>query len=340
MSADLTYDIYGVGNAILDMEFKGINVEVLTALNIEKGVMTLIDQDRHHELLGHLGGISHSLACGGSVANSIATAAMLGATTFFSCRVAQDQAGVHYHNNLLEAGIGTNLDLEKPEGVTGKMIGLITPDADRTMNTFLGISQDTNVDDLDLDALLHSKTLYIEGYLLASPTGFACAKRAAEVARSAGILTSISLSDPNMVSFCSDQFNEIIDAGIDLIFSNEREAILFTGAENIEQATAIMKSKANKFVITRGSHGAVVYSDGVLAEIESTPVNAVDTLGAGGTFAGTYLYALTQGQSAVQSAKLASYVAAKVVARYGPRLDPDDISELRADVDYALSADY
>jgi sugar/nucleoside kinase (ribokinase family) len=332
------YDIYGVGNAILDMEFRRINLEVLISLGIEKGVMTLVDQDRHHELLGHLGGISHVLACGGSVANSVSTAAMLGAKTFFSCRVAQDQAGVHYHNNLLEAGIDTNISSIKPSGVTGKMIGLITPDADRTMNTFLGISQETCIDDLDAQALANSKTLYVEGYLLSSSSGFACAKRAVEMAKDAGVMTSISLSDPNMVSFCIDQFNEIVDMGIDLIFGNEREAMLFTGAENIDQAIVVMKTKAPQFVITRGSDGAVVYSDGEVARVDSTPVNAIDTLGAGDTFAGTYLYALTRGQSAVQAAKLASYVAAKVVARFGPRLDPDDISELRADVDYVLSS--
>ena len=279
--SDSNFDIYGVGNAILDMEFRRINEEVLISLNIDKGVMTLIDHDRHHELLGHLGGIQHALACGGSVANSISTAAMLGAKAFFSCRVAQDQAGMHYHNNLLEAGISTNLQAIKPEGVTGKMIGLITPDADRTMNTFLGIAQETCADDLDLEALVNSKVLYIEGYLLASPSGFECVKRAVAVAKQAGVMTSISLSDPNMVTFCNDQFNEIINMGMDLIFSNEREAILFTGSETIEQAIKIMQSKTAQFVITRGSHGALVYADGNISEIDPTPVNAVDTLGAG-----------------------------------------------------------
>lgn len=330
------YDVYGLGNAILDMEFRNVHDEVLISLGIDKGLMTLIDKDQHHELLGHLGSIPHVVACGGSVANSIATAAMLGANTFFSCRVADDTAGLHYHNNLLESGIDTNLRQAKPAGVTGKMIGLITPDAERSMNTFLGISQDTCIDDLDPAAIKNSEILYIEGYLLASPKGAEAAMQAKKIAKDNGVLTSVSLSDPNMVSFCKQGFKDLIADDMDLIFANESEAMLFAETDDLGVAIDTLKSLSKQFVITCGSSGALVYDGEDTTEIDPTPVNAVDTLGAGDTFAGTFLYALTRGSSPVQAAKLANYVAAKVVARYGPRLDSDEISDLRADVEYSI----
>lgn len=334
----MSYHVYGVGHAILDMEFRQVHNEVLTALSIEKGMMTLIDHDRHQELLMQLGSMSHVVACGGSVANSIAMLALLGAKTYLSCRVADDTAGAHYHNNLSEAGIDSNLSDQKPAGITGRLIALITPDADRSMNTFLGIASDICPDDIDVKALQKSEYVYVEGYLVTGDSNYAAGTRAIDLARQHGVKVSVTLSDPGIATHFREKFLSWLAEPIDLLFCNEQEALLFTDTKTLAEAVPVLQKYAKQMVITCGANGALLYDQGQEYKVDSTPVDAVDTLGAGDTFAGTFLFAITHGFSAVEAAKLASYVAAKVVAKFGPRLEPDDVIDVKQDIQYAIEA--
>ncbi len=328
------YDVYGIGNALLDFEYR-VHDEVLSALNIEKSVMTLVDFKRHQQLLEHLGGINHILACGGSSANSLAIASMLGSKSFFSCRVASDSSGLHYYNSLVEAGIETNIKLDDNiSGATGKCIVLITPDADRSMNTYLGVAEQVSVADLCEDRLAQSKYLYIEGYLATSTTGCEMAIEAKRMAEQHGVKTALSLSDPNVASYFREQFKQIIGDGVDLLFCNEREALLFCDTEDLSQAHKILQSIAKNYVITLGKKGAQVYDGREVKSVAAVPVDVIDTLGAGDAFAGAYLHAVTHGSSVAQAANVASYVSAKTVAKYGPRLEPEDIELIKADLDY------
>lgn len=321
------YHVYGIGNALLDLDFE-VSVATLERLNIDKGVMTLIDEDKHHYLLEELDGIKHLKACGGSVANTLFTLQQMGAKTFYSCKIGNDEAGDFFYRDLLNQGIHTNLHECERDGVTGKCIVMVTPDADRTMNTYLGATSTFSTKQLSEAALANAQYLYIEGYLVASPTGREAAIKARQMAREHHIKAALSLSDPNMVTYFRQGLHDIIDGQVDILFCNEDEAKLFTETNDLDQAKESLKKYTRTFVITLGSRGALVYDGSEISHILSYKTTVVDTVGAGDVFAGVFLYGLTHGQDYFSAADLANFAASKVVAKFGPRLSQDEINDV------------
>lgn len=328
----MNYDVYAIGNALVDMEFS-VTTDFLNENSVDKGLMTLIEEDRQNELLEKLqnyGGGQIKKQCGGSAANTVIAVSQYGGKSFYSCKVANDETGKFYLNDLKGNNVDTKLNEgTAPDGVTGKCLVMVTPDADRTMNTHLGITATYSKDELDLEALKNSKWLYVEGYLVASPTGQQAAMEALKFARENKIKTSITLSDPNMVKFFRDNFNALIGKGVDLLFCNEDEAIEFTGKNNFEEAREELKRVANSFVITLGKNGATLWDGTMFIDIEPHLVDAIDSNGAGDMFAGAYLYGITNGHTPAGSATLASYACSKVVSQYGPRLETVQVQEIK-----------
>ncbi|KZX58428.1 sugar kinase [Halioglobus sp. HI00S01] len=324
------YAAYGIGAALVDTEIKVEDSE-LDAMNVEKGMMTLVDADRQSELLGHLEGhlVKASHASGGSAGNSMIATAQFGNPTFMSCKVANDADGDIYIADLEAAGVDHALTGEREEGVTGKCLVLISPDAERSMNTNLSISETLSTDQLNAQAIGESEYYYMEGYVVTSPTGRAAAVRGREIAEAAGVKTSISLSDPGMVEFFRDGLQEMIGERVNLIFCNEAEALGWGNTDNIEVAIEKLKQVADTFVITRGAEGALTYDGDNLAEIPPHKVHAVDSNGAGDMFAGAFLYAITRGEDFPTAGRFASLAAGKIVANYGPRLKPEEYPALR-----------
>lgn len=323
------YHVYAIGNALVDLDFEVCN-STLDRLSIDKGVMTLIDEDRHHYLLQELDGVKHLKACGGSAANTIFTIQQMGAKTFYSCKIGNDDSGDFYYQDLLANGIHTNLHECERDGVTGKCIVLVTPDADRTMNTFLGATSTFSTKQLSEADIAASEYLYIEGYLVASPTGREAAIHARKIAELNKVKTSISLSDPNMVTYFKQGLCDIIGDKVDILFCNEAEAMLFTDSTDLEHAAENLKKFARTFVITLGSRGALVYNGTRASHILSYETKVVDTVGAGDVFAGAFLYALTHGMDYSFAGGLANFAASKVVAKFGPRLSTEEIAEVTA----------
>lgn len=321
------YHVYGIGNALLDLDFE-VSLETVARLDIDKGLMTLIDEAKHHFLLEELDGIKHLKACGGSMANSLFTLQQMGAKTFYSCKIGDDEAGDFFYRNLVSEGIHTNLHECERNGVTGKCIVMVTPDADRTMNTFLGATSTFSINQLSESALMSAEYLYIEGYLVAAPSACEASILARKWARQHNVKTAISLSDPNMVTYFRQGLHDIIDGGVDIIFCNEDEAKLFTEADTLEQAQDRLKSITRTFVITLGGRGALVYDGAELAHVLPYKTEVLDTVGAGDVFSGVFLYGITHGLSYVDAADLANFAAAKVVAKFGPRLSQEEISEV------------
>ena len=317
------YNIYGLGAALVDTEIEVSDTD-LSALKVEKGVMTLVDEERQHELVRDLEGhLVHSRrASGGSACNSVIAASYFGASTYYSCKVADDDNGSFFMGDLRNAGVAADFEGEREAGITGKCLVMITPDAERSMNTFLGISASLSVAELDETALAGSDYLYFEGYLVTSDTGRAAAIRARECAKANGVKTAISLSDPGMVEFFKDGLVEMIGDGVDLLFCNEAEAKGWAKTEDLDTAIESLKAVAKCFAVTRGAQGAVIINGDERIEIAATPVKALDTNGAGDMFAGAFLYALTAGYSLAEAGKLASAAAAQVVSSFGPRLEP------------------
>ena len=327
------FDVYGMGNALVDMEIEVTN-DFLQKMEVEKGVMTLVEQERQDTLLGAVDGHQHKRTCGGSAANTIIAVAQMGGKSFYSCKVASDEPGEFYHQNLLEEGVTTNLCQGKEDGTTGKCMVFITPDADRTMNTYLGITANYSEKELKTDEIEQAKYLYIEGYLVTNPAAIAAVKAAKAVAAKNNVKTSLTFSDPGMVNYFRDGLVEMIGDGVDLIFCNESEALGFTDTKTVEEASLAMKKFAKSFAITRGPQGAFIWDGENQKEIHvlTKEVQAIDTNGAGDLFAGSFLYAITNGYSYGEAGRLACEAASQLVTKFGARLDKSEAVSVKEKV--------
>lgn len=318
------HQVYGIGNALVDYEFE-VESNFLSKMNIEKGLMTLVDENRQHDLLKELDNFQHQRSCGGSAANTMIAISQLGGQSFYSCKVANDEAGNFYYHDLVKNGVVTNLSQESlEEGVTGKCMVFVTPDADRTMNSYLGITSNFSEKEVSEEDLLSSEYLYIEGYLVTSPTAKAAAIKYRKLAQANGIKTSLTFSDPGIVEHFRDGFHEIMgDQKLDLLFCNEAEAMSFTGKNSVEDAAMDLKKYAHTFAITLGAKGALIISGDREIEVLPPQVKAVDTNGAGDLFAGAFLYGITNGLSYGDAGKLACACSSQLVTQFGARLEKE-----------------
>lgn len=322
------FHVYGIGNALVDMDYE-VSADDLESMGIEKGVMTLVEADQQQKIMDHLCDHHCKKGSGGSAANSIIAVSQFGGQGFYSCKIAKDDLGQFYLEDLHANGVSSNLhECIKEEGDTGRCLVLVTPDADRTMVTHLGITGDFSTDELVPDALKESDYLYIEGYLVTSDTGRASAVEARKQAEQAGVKTALTLSDPNMVKFFKDGLKEMLGDGVDLVFANETEAMGMADTDSMDDAIAYLKTIAKTFAVTLGPKGALVFDGEKEIEIAPNPVKAVDTVGAGDMFAGAFLYGITQGWDFARAGKLASAASAKLVTRYGPRISQEECQHL------------
>lgn len=323
------YHIYGIGAALVDTEIE-VTDQDLHKLGIDKGVMTLVDEARQHELMAHLSGhlIASKRASGGSAANTVIAASYFGANNFYSCKVANDDNGSFYLQDMRDAGVALPPNGGEHSGITGKCLVMITPDAERTMNTFLGISETVSTQDLHEPAIQQAQYAYIEGYLVTSESGRAAAIELRELADTHGVKTALSLSDPAMVQFFRQGLLDMLGKGVDLLFCNREEALGFTQTESLEGAIEALKTYAKEFAITSGKEGALIYDGKQVLRVEANVVEAIDTNGAGDMFAGAFLYGITHGYSHEEAGKLASAASAKVVSQFGPRLHPEQHKEV------------
>jgi len=326
------YDVYGIGNALVDIVTE-VDRDFFLKNEIEKGVMTLVDEKRQHHLIHAIDMKKSKMSCGGSAANTIIGVNQFGGKAYYTCLVAKDDLGRFFLMDLKRNGVDTNLSPENcPPGITGKVLVMTTPDAERTMNTFLGISSHLSPEHLNESALADSTYVYLEGYLVTSPTGLEAMKAAKRIAERKNVKTALTFSDPSMVKYFSTQMNEVIGASVDLLFCNEEEAMIFTGTDKLTSAREKLKEVAKHFVITLGANGAMIYDGDTYISIEPYRVKAVDTNGAGDMFAGAFLYGITHGQSYAEAGKLASLASSRVVTQFGPRLEPSQVQTILSDL--------
>ena len=322
------FHVYAIGNALVDIEYHS-SIQQLQNLSIDKGVMTLIDESRQKDLMAGLGGSHESMACGGSAANTIIALADLGAEVHFDCRVANDDAGQFYASDLKQAGVSNNLSANSiAEGHTGKCLVFVTPDADRTMNTFLGVSAELDETGIDPDAIQQAEYVYIEGYLVSADCTRAAAIKARQIAENVKAKTAITLSDPNMVTFFRDGIKEMIGDGVDLLFANEEEACGLFETDCLDVAIPQIQKICKRFAITRGKEGALLFDGNDLIKVDGHAVDAIDTLGAGDLFAGCFLYGLTNGMDFQLSGEFASKASSVIVTQFGPRLEASHLRQI------------
>jgi sugar/nucleoside kinase (ribokinase family) len=326
------YNVYGIGNAIVDIVTE-VEHDFFEKNDIQKGVMTLVDEKRQLELMKVIDMKKSKMSGGGSAGNTVVAVNQFGGNAFYTCVVAQDDLGKFFIDDLKNNGVDSNLKFEScPSGHTGRCLVMTSPDASRTLYTFLGVSSLLAPAHLNEKAILNSSMVYLEGYLVTSPDGLETMKETKRIAEKNKIDVALTFSDPSMVKYFSTQMNEVVGASVDLLFCNDEEAMIFTGTENVLEAREKLRQVAKRFVITLGSNGALIFDGDTYIEIEPYKVKAVDTNGAGDMFAGAFLYGITHHQSYAAAGKLASLAASRVVAQFGPRLDPVSAKRIMTDL--------
>lgn len=322
------YNVYGIGNALVDIEFE-VSDDFLNKHEVKKGVMTLVDEETQFRMIEDINHAEAVRKPGGSAANTVYAVSQFGGKAFYSCKVADDQFGDDYLDDMNEAGIDTNFNRQQqPDGITGKCLVMITGDAERTLNTYLGITSSLSTNEVDEHAISDSEYVYLEGYLVASDTGLEAMKLAKNIAKDHEVKTALTLSDPSIVEAFKDRFEDVIGASVDLLFCNEEEAKMYTGKTDLAEAREALKKEAKRFVITQGSNGAMIYDGDTFIDIEPYEVKAIDTNGAGDMFAGAFLYGITDGLGHAASGKLASLACSRVVSQFGPRLKWPEVQEV------------
>ncbi len=323
-----TVDLFAIGNALIDQEFK-VSDDFLAEQNLQKGTMQLTDGETQAQLYNNLQASQNykGQASGGSAANTAVAFGALGASAFYACRVGNDDLGKIYLDGLNEAGIQTSAK-SISEGVTGTCMVLVSEDSERTMHTYLGITAELSDVQMDFEPLKTAKWLYIEGYLSTSDSARLAVKKARQIAREHNVKIALTLSDPAMVQYARQGLNELLDDGVDLIFCNEQEAMMYTETDSVEAALEKLKQLSNEVVITLSEKGALVSNQNNHFHVQGRKVVAVDANGAGDAFAGAFLYALNNGENLQTAAQLAILISSEVVSQFGPRLDVADYANL------------
>jgi sugar/nucleoside kinase (ribokinase family) len=325
----------------VDSEYEVSDAQ-LQAAGVEKRHMTLIDAHRRTELLHHVQGVHARRTGGGSAGNTAVALAQLGGRAFYSCRVADDELGDFYTKDLLSHGVATNLtNTRAPQGQTGSCMVMVTPDAERSMSTFLGATADIDATCLQPMDIVKSRIYYMEGYLAASPTGLDAAIQGREVARAAGVALATTLSDMTMINFCRPGLQAMVGnthtGVLDYLFCNEEEAQVWCGTQELASICQQLGTQARVVCLTRSAKGCVVLEGGQQTEVPAAKVKAIDTNGAGDMFAGAFMYAVTHGHGHAQAAWLANQCAGRVVSQYGNRLSQGAMDQLRADFVHYLA---
>ncbi|MGV2494737.1 adenosine kinase [Pelagerythrobacter aerophilus] len=316
------YDVIAIGNAIVDV-MAPCSEELIDELGLSKGGMTLVDTARAQELYDAMGPARE--ISGGSAANTLAGLSALGAQCAFIGQVADDQLGEVFAHDIRAVGIDFDTPPRRGDPPTARCLIFVTPDAQRTMNTFLGASQYLPPATLDAEAVAAAKILYLEGYLWDPEEPRAAMRRAIEAARAAGRKVAFTLSEVFVIERHGDDFRALIDDGlIDILFANHLELAALTGENELEAGLAALKDKVPTLVVTCSADGATALSGGERARVSAEPIDqVVDTTGAGDLFAAGFLYGHVNGEPLATCLRRGAIAAAEVISHYGARPEAD-----------------
>ncbi|GGD60504.1 adenosine kinase [Croceicoccus mobilis] len=312
------FDVLAIGNAIVDV-ISTCDDAFLAENALEKGAMTLVDTEQAEALYAKMG--PGREISGGSASNTCASLAALGSRCAFIGQVANDQLGSVFAHDIRAAGIHYATVAREGEPPSARCLILVTPDGQRTMNTFLGASQYLSATSIDPALVADAKVLYLEGYLWDPDEPRTAMQGAIECCREAGREVAFTLSDSFLLHRHGDDFRALIEGGqIDILFANEDEALALTGAEDVEGAIEWLAPKLPVLVVTRSEKGAIAVRGDERVEVEAQPVEKViDTTGAGDSFAAGFLHGHVQGKPLKECLTLGAIAAAEVISHYGAR---------------------
>ena len=316
-SVPARYDVVGIGNALVDVIAQAPD-HFLDDHDLVKGSMDLIETERAEQLYGALGGAVEM--SGGSAANTMCGVASFGGSAAYVGKVNSDDLGEVFGHDLRAVGVRFASGEADHGTPTGRSIIVVTPDAERTMNTYLGVSSFLGVDDLDEDVIAASRVLYMEGYLYDREDAKQAFRRAAAVAHANDRMVSLTLSD----SFCVDRhradFRSLVRDRVDLLFGNHDELLALYELDSFDDAVAALRLECELAAITIGSEGCLIVTPDAVEQVPAIPVDRViDTTGAGDLFASGFLFGLTRGHELSDCGRLGAIAASEVIGHVGPR---------------------
>ncbi len=311
------YDVLGIGNAIVDV-VANVDAAFIRDAGLSKGTMTLIDADQAASLYDRLPPSTES--SGGSAANTIACLASLGAGGAYIGKVRDDQLGEIFRHDIRAQGVNFDTPAATDGPGTARCMVLVSEDADRTLQTYLGACVGLTPSDVDETVVSQSDITYLEGYLWDPPEAKKAFVRAAEIAHQSGRRVALSLSDPFCVDRHRDAFRDLVNDHVDVVFANEEEILSLYQVDTFEKACDAIKGSCEIAALTRGEQGSVIVSGSDTVSVDAAHVDSViDTTGAGDAYAGGFLFGLTQGQSLQRCAQIGGVAAAEVISHFGAR---------------------
>ena len=314
--ADSQFDVVGIGNAMVDIMVHA-DEAFLAEHGLTKGAMTLIDAARADALYAAMPpAVERS---GGSAGNTIAGIASLGARAAYIGKVSDDQLGEVYRHDIRAVGVSFDVPPARGGLPTGRCLIVVTGDAERTMQTFLGAGAELHPDDVDPAVIAGSLVTFLEGYLWDPEEAKQAFLKAARVAHDAGRKVSLTLSDPFCVERHRDEFRDLVEGHIDILFANEDEIISLFQVSSFEAALAHLRGKCDLAALTRSEKGAVILAGDEVHTVPAEPANVVDTTGAGDLYAAGFLYGYTRGLDAATCGRIGAIAAAEVISHLGPR---------------------
>ncbi len=317
-----SHQVVGIGNAIVDI-LAHIEDDFLAANGVEKGIMQLIDTNRAVELYSHMGPAKE--ISGGSAANTIAGVAALGGRSAYVGKVKDDQLGAIFAHDLRAQGAGydTPMAPKEAEHETGRSMILVSPDGERSMNTYLGWSEFLTPEDIDLNLMADTDWIYLEGYRFDGPDSHAAFTKAIRACKGAGGKVSLTLSDPFCVERHRAAFAEMIENDVDLLFANEHELKSLYQTDDLEAAIARGASDVAVLACTVGAKGAWLVRGGERVHAPAVATKVVDATGAGDLFASGVLYGLVNGADLLTAGRMGCVAAAEVIGHIGARPEAD-----------------
>lgn len=311
------YDVAGLGSAIVDIIARAED-SFITEQGLQKGTMRLIDAEEAARLYASMGPAVE--VSGGTVPNTCVGVASFGGKAAFMGKIARDQFGDVFSHDLRAIGVTFNSRPVEGSAPTGRCFILVTPDGERTMNTFLGAAAELSTTELDPDLIGNARTLYLEGYSFDRPEAKAAFYEAAQMARASKTTVALTLSDPFCVERHRQSFHDFIRSGVDLLFANERELLSLYQTEDFAQACGRLREDCALAAVTRSAKGSIILTRDRTIEIEAEPVvHVVDTTGAGDLYAAGFLFGYARSLELSVCGKLASIAAAEIISHVGPR---------------------
>lgn len=314
----LPLDVVGIGNALVDV-LSHQDDEFVSGLGVAKGAMTLVDAERSAELYALVD--QRTTLSGGSAANTVIGVSSLGGSAGYVGRVSQDDLGDVFARDMAELGITYATPRAPASDPTGRCIVFITPDGERTLNTFLGASNGLTPGDVDLGLVASSRIVFLEGYLWDPPEAKVAMRQAAAV-QAAGHRVALTLSDPFCVERHRQSFSELIDDHVDILFANHLELMALYETDDLDRAVAEIRGRVELAAVTRNVDGSLLVTEDQLVEVAAEPVDrVVDATGAGDLYASGVLFGLCRGLDLPTCGRIGSIAAAEVISHVGPRPD-------------------